>query len=167
MPERGPAPRWGRALGPAARAALGAALAPPRRGSPRARSSTADQGRHDHAPLGLIALAEGLDARPILEMLVDEPPLGRGHRLELDLLARLEGSIGGAIGLALHRLAASLPVARRVHHDALSILASPERGAVAEELHRIDRLAAATDQQADLLALHSPDDLLGAFLHLD
>ena len=103
----------------------------------------------------------------ILEVLVDDATLARGHRLELDLLARLQRPLGGAIGLALDRLLASLPVAGGVHDHPLSLLEPAERGPVAEQLHRVDRLAAAPDQQAHVLAVDAADDLLGVLVDLD
>ena len=66
------------------------------RGAPgRARrirrvGSVPHQRGDDHAALGLLALAEGLEPGPLLEVIVDELALGGGHRLELDLLPGLE-----------------------------------------------------------------------------
>ena len=45
-----------------------------------------------------------------------------GHRLELDLLARLQRPLGGAVGLALDRLLAALAVAGGVDDHPLSLL---------------------------------------------
>ena len=98
---------------------------------------------------------------------MNHPALGRGHRLELDLLTRLEGALGGSIGLSLDRLAATLTVPGRIHHDALSVLAAAKCRPVTEQLNRIDRLPPPTDQQADVLALDPPDDLLVVLLDLD
>ena len=70
------------------------------------------------------------------------------HRLELDLLAGLERALGGAVGLALDRLAAALAVAGGVDRDALAVAAAAEGDPVAEQLDRVDRLPAAADQHA-------------------
>ena len=77
-----------------------------------------------------------------------------------------ERPLGGPVGLALDRLLASLPVAGGVDHHALAFLKAPEGGPVTEQLHRVDRLAAAPDQQTDVIALDPADDLLGVLLDL-
>ena len=82
------------------------------------------------------------------------------HRLELDLLAGLERPLGGAVGLALDHLAAALAVAGGVDPDALAVAAPAEGGPVADQLHGVDRLAAAADQQAEVLAVDPCRDLV-------
>ena len=59
-----------------------------RRGPRSGLVNRSTQRRDDDAALGLVALAEGLDPGAFLEAVVDDAALGRGHRLELDLLAR-------------------------------------------------------------------------------
>ena len=49
----------------------------------------------------------------------------------------------------------------------LSILAAPERRSIAQQLNRVDGLAAPADQQADVLALDPAHDLLLVLVHLD
>src|SRR5690606_31197351 len=87
------------------------------RASPSSSTGTAgwllvrEERRDDHAAVGLVALAEGLQAGPVLEVVVDHLALGRRHRLELDLAAGLQRPLGGALGLAHHLLAAPVAVA--------------------------------------------------------
>src|SRR5215211_2975507 len=123
-------------------------------------SSILKERRDDHAALGLVALAERLDAGAVLQVLVHHAPLGRGHRLELDLVARLEGPLGRAVGLPLDRLAPPLSISGCVHRDALSVLPPTEGGPVTNELDRVDRLAAAADEESQVLAVDPTEDLL-------
>ena len=81
------------------------------------------------------------------------------HRLELDLAAGLERPLGGAVGLVLELLAAPLAIARGVDDHALAVGRPALRRAVADELHGVDRLAAAADQPADVLAVDRAGDL--------
>jgi hypothetical protein len=69
--------------------------------------------------------------------------------------------------VALDRLAALLAVARRVDEDPLALAVSGERGPVAQELDRVDDLAAAADDDSEVLALEATRDLLGVLLDLD
>src|SRR5207247_6081111 len=98
---------------------------------------------------------------------VDAPPRGGAHRLQLALPPCLLRTVGGPVGLALHHLASASPVAGRIDRHALSVLEAAERRAVADQLEGVDRLAAAADQESDLLALYPADDLLGVLVHLD
>ena len=75
--------------------------------------------------------------------------------------------LGGDVGAAAQRLALAAAVAGRVDGDPLALLPAAEGGLVAEQLHRVDRLAVAADQQADLLALDVGVDLLVALLDRD
>src|SRR6185437_7694514 len=112
-------------------------------------------------------LAEGLDPGALLEVLVDDAPLGCGHRVELDLPAGLQSPLGSPLGLTLDRLAATIPVAGGVDEHSLAVLATAERRPIAEELHGVDRRAAPADEQSDVLPVDSADDLLLLVDHLD
>src|SRR4051812_48264573 len=98
---------------------------------------------------------------------MDDTALGRGHRLELDLLAALERSVGRSVGLPLDRLLAALTVTGRVHHDSLALLKAAKRGSIAQQLHRVDRLAPASDQQAHVLTVDATNDLVRVLVDLD
>src|SRR5688500_12763442 len=110
-----------------------------------------DEWGDDHAAVGLVALREGLDAGAVSQVVVDDFALRGGHRLELDLLARLARAGGGTLGLVFELLAAALAVAAGVDHHALSVRGAALGSAVTDELNRVDRLAAATDQAGDVL----------------
>src|SRR5918992_84389 len=110
----------------------------------------------------LVALAVGLDPRPVLQMLVDDTALLRAHRVHLHRPADPERLLGGAVGAGGERLATTLAVAGRVDDDALSLAHSAKRRLVAEQLKGVDRLPATADQEPVIvIALdHGLDPLL-------
>ena len=68
--------------------------------------------------------------------------------------------LGGDVGAALSVSRLALPVARRRRRvTRLRSWSAPEGGLVAEQLHGVDRLAVAADQQADVLAVDARRDL--------
>src|SRR5829696_222774 len=149
------------------RARAGRARARDARGARPRSTLVGDERRDDHGAIGLLALAERLEAGAVLEPVVDDLPFRWAHRLKLDLLAGLERPLGGAVGLALDRLATALAVAGGVHEHPLAIPAPAEGGAIAEKLHRVDRLRPAADQKPDVLALDPRQDLLRPLVDLD
>ena len=60
----------------------------------------------------------------------------------------VERLLGGAVGAGDQHLAAALAVAGGVDDDPLALAHAAEGGLVAEQLQRVDRLAALADQQA-------------------
>ena len=68
-------------------------------------------------------------------------------------------AFGGAVGLVLELLAPALAVAGGVDHDPLAVDRAALGGPVADELDRVDRLAAAADQAADVLPVDRARDL--------
>src|SRR4051812_24845274 len=97
--------------------------------------------------MGLVAFAVGLDAGAVLEVLVDDAPLLGAHLVHLDGAVALEGPLGSAIGPGDEDLAPALPVARGIEDDPLALAHTPEGSLVAEQLQRVDRLAAFADQE--------------------
>jgi hypothetical protein len=79
-------------------------------------------------------------------MLVNHAALRWRHRLELDLVAAPERSLGCTVRLALHRVAPAFAIPSRVNRQPLSIRPAAKSGAVAQELNRVDRLAAPADE---------------------
>ena len=75
--------------------------------------------------------------------------------------------LGGEVGPAPQRLALAPAVAGGVDGDPLALLAAAEGGLVAEQLDRVDRLAVAADQQADVLAVDVGVDLVLVLLDRD
>ncbi len=68
---------------------------------------------------------------------------------------------------SLDRRLAALPVTGGVDHHPLPLLDPAKRRPVAEQLHRVDRLATAPDQKAHVLPIHPADDPLGVLVDLD
>ena len=98
---------------------------------------------------------------------MDDPPLVRAHRVHLDGLLVPDRILGGQVGPAAQGLALAPAIAGRVDRDPLALLAAAEGGLVAEQLDRVDRLAVAADQQADVLAVDVGADLVLALLDRD
>ena len=73
------------------------------------------------------------------------------------MLLEDERLLGGAVGAALERLAASLAVAGGVDDDPLALTQAAEGGLVAEQLQGVDRLPAFADQQAVVVLAQNGD----------
>ena len=114
----------------------------------RGRRSLRDERGDDHAAVGLVALAVGLDPGALFQPLVDDAALLGAHRVHLDHVVAAQRLLGGAVGAALERLAAALAVAGGVDDDPFALAQAAEGGLVAEQLQGVDRLAAFADQQA-------------------
>ena len=69
--------------------------------------------RDDQVAVGLLALAVGLHVGALAQVLVDDPPLPRGHRVELHGSARLQRLLGGVVGVVLQRSAPGARDSRR------------------------------------------------------
>jgi hypothetical protein len=67
--------------------------------------------------IGLVALAVRLDVDAVAQVLVDEPPLARRHRVEGDRATEADRLVGGVVGLAVQRLAATGAIALGVDDD--------------------------------------------------
>src|SRR5882757_2926554 len=130
MPARSPAAR---APCPGPRGRLG-------RGARWGRRSLRDEGGDDHAAVGLVALAVGLDAGALFEAFVDDATLLGAHRVHFDDVVVGEGLLGGAVGTALARLAAPRAVAGGVDDDAFAVAQAAEGRLVTEQLQGVDRL---------------------------
>ena len=104
-------------------------------------------------PVRLLALAVGLDVAAVAQVLVHDPALGGDHGVQRDgapVLGRLRR---GAIRLALERLGAPVAIARGVDDQPLALLATAKGDAHGEVLDRVDRLAVAADQEAQVVAV--------------
>ena len=129
--------------------------------------TTVDERRDDHAAVGLVALAVGLDPGAAFQPFVDDAALLGAHRVHLDDPIVGQRLLGGAIGAALERLAAPVAVARGVDDHAFAVAQAAESGLVAEQLQGIDRLAPFADQEAVvLLADDGHDDPIVVLLDL-
>ena len=80
-----------------------------------------EEGRDDHAAVGLVALAVGLDAGALFEPLVDDPPLLGAHRVHLDDVVGGQRLLGGAVGASLQGLPPPLAVAGGVDDDPFAL----------------------------------------------
>src|SRR5918992_2637192 len=105
----------------------GQGAGPPRAGARPGSRSLRDQGRDDDEALGLRALAVGLDLGPVLEVVVDDLPLRRAHRLELGRAAGLDRPLSRHFRLAVEGLGAAVSVAGRVNDHALALGVATER----------------------------------------
>ena len=112
------------------------------------RRSLGDERGDDHAAVGLVALAVGLDPGALFEPFVDDAALLGAHRVHLDHVVVAQRLLGGAVGAALERLAPPLAVAGGVDDDPFALAQAAEGGLVAEQLQGVDRLAPFADQQA-------------------
>src|SRR5688500_17611113 len=137
--------------------------------SQRSSRSDSEVPREDHdEPIRLRPLARRLDLGIVLELLVDDLPLDRGHRLELDPLPRGRGLLGHSQRERVERGLAAVAVAGRVDHDRHAlVIAAPKEDRVREVLDRVDRLAVAADQHPEVVALTDDANLLVALLDLD
>ena len=78
---------------------------------------------------------------------MDDAALLGAHRVHLDDPVGAQRLLGGAGGAGGEDLAAALAVAGGVEQDPLALADPAEGGLVAEQLQRVDRLAAAADQE--------------------
>src|SRR2546423_5544562 len=132
----------------------------------KARSSTARE--HDDEAVRLRALAGRLDARIVLQPLVDDLPLDGGHGLEGDALAAPRGAVGASGRKIVQHDAAALPVAGGVDdHVLLEVREAAADDRVGEVLDRVDRLAMPADQDAELTGGARRGDRLLLLLDLD
>src|SRR4051812_35520907 len=115
----------------------------------------------------LVALAVGVHVTAIAQVLVDDPALAGGHRVQRDRSRVLHGLVGGQVGLALQRLLTPGTVALGIHHDAAAAGPAAEDDPLGQVLDRVDRLAVAADEQAEVLAVHRADERLVLDRHLD
>ena len=124
--------------------------------------------RDDEPPVGLVALAVGLDVRALAQVGVHDLALERAHRLELDRAAVAQGVGHGAVGLALEGVLAPLAVARGVDHDPAAVVAVAAQGDPHRQvLERVDRGPVLADQQPEVLALDRGPQLLVGLGDLD
>jgi hypothetical protein len=93
-------------------------------------------------------------------VLVHDPALVGAHVLHLDRAALADGVLGGHVGLALQGLALAVAVAGGVNADPLAVRPPLEGDLVAEQLHGVDRLPMAPDQQPDVLTVDGPANLI-------
>src|SRR6266542_2171263 len=127
------------------------------------RSSGAD----DDVPVRLRALARRLDPVELLQAHVDDLPLDRRHRLEIDRLARSARALCASHREPLQHGAPALAVTGRIHGhlDALAPAARDDR--VDDVLHCVDRLPVAADQHPDVAACALDVDAVCRFAHAD
>ena len=134
----------------------------------RVGAHSGEQRRDDHAAVGLVALAVGLDPGALFQPFVHDPPFLRAHRVHLDDAIVAQRLLGGPVGAALERLAAPLAVAGGVDDHPLALAQAAEGRLVAEQLQGVDRLPAFADQEAVVvLALDREQDALVVLLDDD
>src|SRR3712207_396869 len=111
--------------------------------------------RDDEVPVRLLALAVRVHVAAVAQVLVDDPALARGHRVERDRTPGGEDVLGGLLGLALQDALAPLAVAGGVHDDpAAPVLAvALAHHALGQVLDGLDRLAVTTDEQPQVVAV--------------
>src|SRR6185312_727294 len=124
----------------------------------RGRCSLGDERSDDHAAVGLVALAVGLDPGAAFQPFVDDAALLGAHRIHLHNAAVGQRLLGGAVGAALERLLAPPTVARGIDDHPFAIAQTAEGGLVAEKLQSIDRLAPFADQEAVVVFADDRDD---------
>ncbi len=116
----------------------------------------------------LVTFTVSLDPSPLLEVLVDDPPLLCTHRVQLDALAVAKRLLGGTIGSRGQRLTTPLAVSRRVDHNPLSLPQAAKGRLVGEQLQSIDRLAPFADQQPVIVvAINGSSDPVVLLANLD
>src|SRR5439155_1367101 len=98
---------------------------------------------------------------------VYEPALAGAHRLQCNAVAGTERLLRAVHGERLDRAATPVAIARRVDDDLLAGVLVLPQDRVRERLHRIDRLAVAADQQAEVRGGADRRDRVGRFLDLD
>src|SRR5204862_8119704 len=94
----------------------------------------------------LVALAVGVDTAAVAQLLVHDPSLAGGHRIQRDGPRVLHGLVGGKVRLALERLRAARAVALGVHDDAAGAGPTAEDDPRSEMLDRVDGLPVAADE---------------------
>ncbi len=93
----------------------------------------------------------GRNALLFLKLEVDDAPLGRGHRLERDHVARGANFVCDAVGEFDEALFAAAAVTVDIDgEDAVAVVAAGDRH-VEQVLERCERLAPATDEDAELV----------------
>src|SRR3954447_1929190 len=105
--------------------------------------------------VGLFALRVRLHVTAIAEVLMDELALARRHRIERDRPLVAHGVVRRLVGLAMKRLLAAGAIALGVDDDPLALTFAAVHGdAIREVLDRLDRLAVAPDEQAQVCPMH-------------
>src|SRR4051794_36984338 len=132
------------------------------------RTSLGDERGDDHAAVGLVAFAVGLDPGALFEVLVHDPALLGGHLVHLDRAIAVEGLLCSPIGTRDQDLATALAVPGGIHHDAFALPHPAESGLIAEQLQSVDRLPSFADQEAVVvLACNKGLDPVVALADLD
>src|SRR5580765_322306 len=123
---------------------------------------------NDDVAVGLRALARRLHAVELLQAQMHDLAFDRGHRLEVDRLAVRERSLRRTHRKRLERDAPAIAIARRVDDDLLAILGmTSPHDRVRKVLHRIDRLAMATDEHPQVHTRARDRDGAVTLLHGD
>jgi hypothetical protein len=98
---------------------------------------------------------------------VHDPPLDGGHRLKLDDLASLGHAVGGSIGHIAELVLAAATVVLDVHRDPVVLTLTPCHDQVHQVLQARQLLAAAPDENAQVVSPHVELRGLGAHGDLD
>ena len=107
---------------------------------------------HHHTAVGLAADGVGRDARLVLQGGMDHMALIGVHRLEGDVPAVLGDLAGDLLCKPLERFLALEAVVLRVDVDAHTLVLAAVDRVVRQMLNRVERFAAAADQNAEVLA---------------
>ncbi len=126
---------------------------PPKKlsGSPTGLSLLGNQRSDDHAAPRLVPFAVGLNAGAIFEVFVHNPPFLSAHRIHLNSDVALQRLLGGTVRSRGEHITPSLAVARGIEHHPFAVTQAPKGGLKAEQLQRVDRLAAFADQQPKVI----------------
>src|SRR6478609_6586590 len=100
----------------------------------------------------LVALGVRLDVAAVAQVLVDELALRSAHGVERHRPTEAQGLVGGVVGLAAQRLGPTLAVPLGVDLDKPALTRGAGDHAHREVLDRVDRLAVAADEEAEILA---------------
>ena len=114
----------------------------------------------------VLALAPALCPLYLLHGGVDNPPLIRVHRLERAVAAALDGLFRELFAQRFERLAALFAVAANVERNAVIRPALVVCNEPRQVLQRVERLAAVTDRNADVLARHDEHRAAALFFRL-
>ncbi len=105
----------------------------------------------DDAAARLVPFAIGLDPGPLFEVFVHHAPFLGAHRVHLDGDIAVQRLLSRPIRPRRKHLTPTLPVARGIEHNPLTIAQPTESGLKAKKLQGIDRLSPFSDQKPKII----------------